>query len=93
MALLELADLHAYYGNIHALRGISLTVEDGEIVTLIGANGAGKTTTSTRSAGCCGRATGSVVFDGQDLDQGARRTRSSRWASSRSPRVAGCSPA
>ena len=43
MALLELDDVHTYYGNIHALKGISLTVEQGEIVTLIGANGAGKT--------------------------------------------------
>jgi branched-chain amino acid transport system ATP-binding protein len=45
MALLELKDVHTYYGHIHALRGISLTVEEGEIVTLIGSNGAGKTTT------------------------------------------------
>ncbi len=44
MALLELKDLHTYYGHIHALKGISLTVEEGEVVTLIGANGAGKTT-------------------------------------------------
>ena len=45
MSLLELDEVHAYYGAIHALSGISLTVEEGEIVTLIGANGAGKTTT------------------------------------------------
>ena len=45
MSVLELKDVHAYYGNIHALMGISLTVEQGEIVALIGANGAGKTTT------------------------------------------------
>jgi branched-chain amino acid transport system ATP-binding protein len=45
MALLELRDVHTYYGNIHALKGISITVEPGEIVTLIGANGAGKSTT------------------------------------------------
>ena len=45
MAMLEINEIHAYYGNIHALKGISLTVEEGEIVTLIGANGAGKTTT------------------------------------------------
>ncbi|MBT3315356.1 MAG: ATP-binding cassette domain-containing protein, partial [Anaerolineae bacterium] len=43
--MLEVNDIHTYYGNIHALKGISLTVEEGEIVTLIGANGAGKTTT------------------------------------------------
>ena len=45
MALLELENVHSYYGNIHALKGISLTVNEGEIVTLIGANGAGKSTT------------------------------------------------
>ncbi len=43
--MLEVNDIHTYYGNIHALKGISLTVEKGEIVTLIGSNGAGKTTT------------------------------------------------
>ena len=43
--MLEVNDIHTYYGNIHALKGISLTVEEGEIVTLIGSNGAGKTTT------------------------------------------------
>ena len=45
MALLELREVHTYYGNIHALKGISLTIEQGEIVTLIGSNGAGKSTT------------------------------------------------
>src|SRR4030067_3477987 len=45
MALFELHNIHTYYGNIHALKGISLTVDKGEIVTLIGANGAGKSTT------------------------------------------------
>jgi branched-chain amino acid transport system ATP-binding protein len=45
MPMLEVENIHSYYGNIHALKGISLTVEKGEIVTLIGANGAGKTTT------------------------------------------------
>ena len=53
MSVLELDDVHAYYGNIHALKGISLTVEQGEIVALIGANGAGKTTTLRPSPGSC----------------------------------------
>ncbi|MEK6255990.1 MAG: ATP-binding cassette domain-containing protein, partial [Chloroflexota bacterium] len=45
MAMLEVENIHTYYGNIHALKGISIYVEEGEVVTLIGANGAGKTTT------------------------------------------------
>ena len=51
MALLEVTDMHTYYGNIEALKGVSLTVEEGEIVTLIGSNGAGKSTT-LRSISC-----------------------------------------
>ena len=45
MALLEVNDIHSYYGNIHALKGLTMKVDEGEIVTLIGANGAGKSTT------------------------------------------------
>ncbi len=45
MALLDVENIHSYYGQIHALRGVSLAVEEGEVVTLIGSNGAGKTTT------------------------------------------------
>jgi branched-chain amino acid transport system ATP-binding protein len=56
MALLELRDVHTYYGNIHALKGISLTVEQGEIVTLIGSNGAGKSTTLKTIRACSARA-------------------------------------
>jgi len=52
MPILEVENIHSYYGNIHALKGISLTVEKGEIVTLIGANGAGKSTTCAPSAAC-----------------------------------------
>lgn len=67
MALLEVNQVHAYYGNIHALKGISLTVEEGEIVALIGGNGAGKTTT-LRTISCLLRPrTGTVQFRGQDL--------------------------
>lgn len=67
MPMLELKDVHAYYGNIHALKGISITVEEGEIVTLIGANGAGKTTTLRTITGLLKPRTGSVYLDGEDL--------------------------
>jgi branched-chain amino acid transport system ATP-binding protein len=67
VALLELHDVHTYYGNIHALKGISLTVEQGEIVTLIGANGAGKSTTLNSISGLVRPRTGRILFDGQDL--------------------------
>ncbi len=67
MALLEIRDLHTYYGNIHALRGISITVDEGEIVSLIGANGAGKTTTLHSISGLVRPRTGEIVFDGVDL--------------------------
>jgi branched-chain amino acid transport system ATP-binding protein len=67
MSMLEVHDVHAYYGNIHALKGISLTVEEGEIVTLIGANGAGKTTTLRTISGLMQPRSGSVVLEGEDL--------------------------
>ena len=67
MALLEAQDLHTYYGNIHALKGVSLTVDQGEIVTLIGANGAGKTTTLHTISGLVQPRSGAVLFDGEDL--------------------------
>jgi branched-chain amino acid transport system ATP-binding protein len=65
--MLELADVHAYYGNIRALRGLSLGVQRGEIVTLIGANGAGKTTTLRTILGTVPARRGSVTFDGRRL--------------------------
>ncbi len=67
MALLEITDLHTFYGKIHALRGVSLTVDEGEIVTLIGANGAGKTTTLNTVSSLLVPKAGSVSFDGEDL--------------------------
>ena len=69
MALLEVQDIHAYYGNIHALKGLSLTVDDGEIVTLIGANGAGKTTTLNAISGIVAVRSGGVLFDGRELTE------------------------
>jgi branched-chain amino acid transport system ATP-binding protein len=67
MALLEIRDLHTFYGKIHALQGVSLTVDEGEIVTLIGANGAGKTTTLNTISGLLVPKEGSVHYDGQDV--------------------------
>lgn len=65
--MLEIKDLHVYYGAIHALKGISLTVGDGELVSLIGANGAGKTTTLHTISGLLRASSGSVTLDGKDL--------------------------
>ena len=65
--MLEIKDLHVFYGAIHALKGISLTVGDGELVSLIGANGAGKTTTLHTISGLLRSASGSITLDGTDL--------------------------
>ncbi|WP_022927109.1 ABC transporter ATP-binding protein [Patulibacter americanus] len=67
MALLEVEDIHTYYGNVSALRGISLTVEEGEIVTLIGGNGAGKSTTLRSITALTPARTGSVRFLDQEI--------------------------
>lgn len=67
MALLEVNDIHTYYGKIHALKGISLIVEEGEIVTLIGANGAGKTTTLRTISGLIRPRQGNVVLNNEDI--------------------------
>jgi len=67
MAMLEVENLHTYYGNIHALKGISLTVEKGEIVTLIGANGAGKTTTLRTISGLLHPREGAMKLEDQDI--------------------------
>ena len=66
--MLDLADVHTFYGNIRALRGISLAVAPGEIVTLIGANGAGKTTTLRTILGLVRPRRGSVSFNGRRVD-------------------------
>jgi len=68
MAMLEVKDIHSYYGNIHALKGISLTVDKGEIVTLIGANGAGKTTTLKTISGSLHPRQGSIYLDDDRID-------------------------
>jgi branched-chain amino acid transport system ATP-binding protein len=67
MAMLEVNDVHTYYGNIHALKGISLTVDKGEIVTILGANGAGKSTTLNTICGLLRPRQGSVVLEGQAI--------------------------
>ena len=67
MALLEVKNLEVYYGVIRALKGISFEVNEGEIVTLIGANGAGKTTTMQSVVGLIPKRSGIVTFDGKDI--------------------------
>jgi branched-chain amino acid transport system ATP-binding protein len=67
MALLEVSDLHAHYGAIEALKGISLTVDEGQVVTLIGSNGAGKTTTLRCISGLTAASAGTVTFAGEDI--------------------------
>ena len=67
MPMLEVENIHAYYGNIHALKGITLTVEKGEIVTLIGANGAGKSSTLRTISGLLKPREGHVRLEGEDL--------------------------
>jgi branched-chain amino acid transport system ATP-binding protein len=69
MALLEVNNIHTYYGNIHALKGVSLHVDKGEIVTLIGANGAGKTTTLNTISGLLKPREGNVKLDGQRIEE------------------------
>jgi len=69
MALLELQAVHTYYGNIHALKGISLSIEGGEIVTLIGSNGAGKSTTLRTISGLLRPRRGAILLEQRRLDQ------------------------
>ncbi|MGA0862270.1 MAG: ABC transporter ATP-binding protein [Ilumatobacteraceae bacterium] len=73
--LLEVEDLHVFYGKIEALKGISFTVGEGEIVTLIGANGAGKTTTMRTISGVRPVAQGRVLFEGKDISRMAPHER------------------
>ena len=67
--MLELKDVHTYYGNIHALKGVSITVADGEIVTLIGSNGAGKSTTLRTIQGLIRPRSGTILLDGVALEK------------------------
>jgi branched-chain amino acid transport system ATP-binding protein len=67
--LLEIEDIHVHYGKIAALKGVSVTVDEGEIVTLIGANGAGKSTTLKTISGLRPLSAGRIVFDGRDISK------------------------
>lgn len=69
MSILSIENIHTYYGNIHALKGISLHIEKGEIVTLIGGNGAGKTTTLRTISGLLKPREGTVKLNGEDLSK------------------------
>ena len=68
MSLLKVDDIHVYYGAIHAIKGVSLEVNEGEIVTLIGANGAGKSTTLNTIAGLLKPRSGLITFEGKNLN-------------------------
>ena len=68
MSLLKVDDIHVYYGAIHAIKGVSFHVDEGEIVTLIGANGAGKSTTLNTVAGLLKPRSGLITFDGKSLN-------------------------
>jgi branched-chain amino acid transport system ATP-binding protein len=67
MPLLEVQDIHTYYGAIEALRGVSLSVDEGEVVTIIGSNGAGKSTTLRSISGLTPARSGRIVFEGQEI--------------------------
>ena len=67
MALLEVSDIHAHYGAIEALKGVSLEVKEGEVVTMIGSNGAGKSTTLRSISGLTPASSGTVRFQGEDI--------------------------
>src|SRR4028119_52785 len=67
MTLLEVENIHSFYGHIHALRGVSLNVEEGEVVTLIGSNGAGKTTTLRSIHGILPPREGRIIFRGEEI--------------------------
>ena len=69
MAMLEVSDVHTFYGNIEALKGVSLEVNEGEVVTMIGSNGAGKSTTLRSISGLTPPREGSIRFDGNEIGE------------------------
>ena len=76
--ILQVNDLHVYYGSIHAVKGVSFEVNEGEVVTLIGANGAGKSTTLNAIAGVFPIDSGNIVIDGTDITTGTSAHEKSR---------------
>ena len=70
MAMLEFKDVNVHYGAVQALRGINITVEEGEIVALLGNNGAGKSTSLAAASGLVHPSAGSISFDGKDISKG-----------------------
>ena len=84
--MLSISGVHTFYGRIEALRGVDLEVDDGEIVTLIGANGAGKSTLLMTVCGNPRAARGRIVFDGTPNHPTFPPTRSSAWVCPRRPR-------
>ena len=96
-AILKVDNINVYYGSIHAIKGVSFEVSQGEIVTLIGANGAGKSTTLNTISGLLRSKTGSVTFLGEDLGRVPAHkvvSRPTRWSPAVWPwcrRDGGCS--
>ena len=90
---LSSSDVHVHYGKVEALKGVSLTVDEGEIVTLIGANGAGKTTTLKTISGVRPVTTGRITFEGEDITGVAAAPAGRAWASARRPRAGASSRA
>ena len=89
--MLNVQDLHVYYGGIHALKGISIEVPKGKVVTLIGSNGAGKSSTLRAISGLIKNKKGTITFNGADLTEPRPGGRSSSPASSCRPRAGGSS--
>ena len=93
MAFLEVEDIQTFYGNIQALKGVSLEVEEGECVTLIGSNGAGKSTTLRSISGLTPPRTGSIASPGEEIQRRAAAGDRRGWASASRPRAASASRA
>ncbi len=89
--MLQVTDAVVRYGSITALHGITFNVEQGEIVTLLGANGAGKTTTLRMLSGLHAPASGTIMFEGTDVTR-TKAHEFTTWGSATSPRAGGSSP-